>query len=70
MTAYRYIVDSSPYTGGIVFAEDEIEAKAKVTRHYILTYGGYAPEDIQIWKYEDDDYYCSEVPDVYDCYGE
>ena len=70
MTAYRYIVNLPSYTGGIVFAKDEAEARAKITRHYLLMYEGYRPENIQIWKYEDDDYYCSEVPDVYDCYGE
>ena len=65
MTAYRYTTDHS---GGVVFAEDKVEAEAKVRRHYILTYGGYETENITLWKYEDDDYYCSEVPDVYDCY--
>lgn len=68
MDAYRYIVNEH---GGIVFAIDESEAKAKVKRYSILMNDGYAlsDDDVQVWKYENDDYYCSEVPDVYDCYG-
>lgn len=68
MKGFRYIINYEH--GGIVFAIDKKEAKAKLKRYYSLMNNGYEVTDqsIQIWKYDDDEYYCSEVPDVYDCY--
>lgn len=68
MISFRYVVNNEH--GGIVFAKDEEEAKANIKRYYALMKDGYGitDENIQIWKNEDDDYYCSEVPDVYECY--
>ena len=68
MIGFRYVVNEEH--GGIVFASDAEEAKAKIKRYYSLMNDGYGitDENIQVWKYTDDDYYCSEVPDVYDCY--
>ncbi len=68
MIGFRYVVNEKH--GGMVFASDAEEAIAKIKRYYPLMYDGNGIENegIQIWKYTDDDYYCSEVPDVYDCY--
>lgn len=68
MIVFRYVVNEEH--GGIVFASDAEEAKAKIKRYYSLMNDGYGitDENIQVWEYTDDDYYCSEVPDVYDCY--
>lgn len=64
MIAYRY---KTKYGGGVVFAEDKAEAIGKIKKHYSLVYNE-EMKDLLIWKYEDDDYYRPEVPDVYDCY--
>ena len=48
--------------GGIVYADTFEAAEAKVKQKYPNT-------DIQVWRVVNDDYFDTENPDVWECYG-
>lgn len=66
LTAYRYSIDTGKH-GGIVFADNKEDALNKLIMYYKREITG---SKVEIWEWENDDYYKPGVPDVYDCYGE
>lgn len=61
---WRYTINGF---GGIVFAETKDEAEEKVTRMYKEEF--FIDGELCVWNIKDDDYFNSNCPDVWECYG-
>ncbi len=70
MFAYRYSINDGE-TGGIVIAASPLFAKRKVMRYHEIEGWDFdwSKDEIKIWRWEDDEYYCRIMPDVMNCYG-
>ena len=58
---WRYSINEGEF-GGIVYADTFAIAEAKVKQKY-------PNADIQIWRIVNDDYFDTDNPDVWECYG-
>lgn len=61
VTIWRYSVNKGEF-GGIVFADTIELAEEKVRKKY-------GNEEICMWRIINDDYFDTENPDVWECYG-
>lgn len=62
---WRYSINEGEY-GGIVYANSYESAMEKVKNKY----KGYNDEEICVWRVIGDDYFDTENPDVWECYGD
>lgn len=69
MKAFRYSINSGE-TGGIVMAINSFEAKMKIARYHEAKGYSFDWENVtvDVWEWSEDDYYCPEEPDVFNCY--
>ena len=61
VSIWRYSINDGEF-GGIVLANTIREAEEKVRKKY-------SDEEIKIWRMINDDYFDTENPDVWECYG-
>lgn len=61
ITIWRYTINNGEI-GGIVYADTMEEAEDKVRKKY-------PNKEINVWRMINDDYFDTENPDVWECYG-